>query len=443
MRLEDPTANQLKDLYHENCTACHAENAKARMTNPGPQIGECRKCHVEPATHTQAWISGGMDNMLHYIHWDSDIIAKDEGKDTNCGQCHHEYDEDKQELVYIQFAEEGCRSCHTPEPKEPVKSNLSEAFHGQCVTCHLENKEAQAERNGPLDCASCHGGPQRLEMQAKFADKLEGMDGILPRLPRNQPDAVLVMAKLPELPEDATRPTLMYPVPFNHELHEQATDACRDCHHETLKSSCTDCHTLQGSEQGGYITLDRAMHAPDSKSSCVGCHNEIKAGSLLCRLPHGHAARHRAPGFQLRLVPRQPGHPRPTSRRASSTDYADFTEMLIPAQADGRQPTGEPVVVPEDKEGRAALAQRLIDQRPKEALLIAEEDIPDVVRIDVLADEYQPAELPHRKIVMSMMERNERRFSGHHFPRNAGDHVPGVPPQQPSLQDPAELPILP
>lgn len=406
MRLEDPASNRLKDLYHDNCTACHAENAKARMANPGPQIGECRKCHVEPATQTQAWVSGGMNNMLHYIHWDSDLIAKDEGKDTNCGQCHHEYDEDKQELVYIQFAEEGCRSCHTSEPKEPVKANLAEAFHGQCVTCHLENKEAQAERNGPLDCASCHGGPQRLEMQAKFADKLEEMDGVLPRLPRQQPDVVLVAAKLPERPQDATQPSLMYPVPFNHELHEQATDACRDCHHETLKSSCTDCHTLQGSEQGGYITLERAMHAPDSKSSCVGCHNEMKqdpsCAGCHAAMPQGTeppasscALCHVNPDI---LTQRPAGH--------QSTDYTDYTEMLIPAQADGRQPAGEPVVVPEDKEGRIALAHELIIDRRQKAspLLIAVEDIPDVVRIDILADEYQPAELPHRKIVMSMME---------------------------------------
>lgn len=422
MRLEDPAANQLKDLYHDNCTACHAENAKARMANPGPQIGECRKCHVEPATSTLAWVSGGMDNMLHYIHWDSDLIAKDEGKDTNCGQCHHEYDEDKQELVYIQFAEEGCRSCHSAEPKEPVKSNLAEAFHGQCVTCHLENREAQAERNGPLDCASCHGGPQRLEMQAKFADKLEEMGGILPRLPRQQPDAVLLAARLPELPEDAARPTLMYPVPFNHELHEHAANTCGDCHHETLKRSCTDCHTLQGSADGGFITLERAMHAPDSTRSCVGCHNEMKAdpscAGCHAAMPRGTEPPASSCGLchvnpQILTQQQRPVTSTEVTPSDPAVDFTSYTEMLIPVprqqphapeQISERQPAAEPVVIPDDKEGRAALAQRLIGIRPEHALLVAEEDIPDVVRIDVLANEYEPAELPHRKIVMSMME---------------------------------------
>ncbi|TVR00293.1 MAG: cytochrome c class III [Desulfovibrionales bacterium] len=403
MRLEDPSANQLKDLYHDNCTACHAENARARMANPGPQVGECRACHSEPRDYTQAWVSGGMDNMLHYIHWDSDLIPKDEGKETNCGQCHHEFDEETEELVYVQFEEEGCRSCHSASPKDPVKSNLAEAFHGQCVTCHLDNKEAEAERNGPLDCASCHGAPQRLEAQVRMAEKLEEMGGVLPRLPRNQPDAVLIAAKLPDLPEDATRPTLMYPVPFNHELHEHATDACRDCHHETLKQSCTDCHTLKGSEQGGFISLERAMHAPDSKHSCVGCHNELKTDPS-CAGCHAAMPQGTEPPASSCAVCHVNPNILTQSPAERQVSYTDFTEMLIPAQVDGRQPASEPIEIPEDKEGRMALAHELIINQRQEPLLIAEEDIPDIVIIDVLANEYQPAELPHRKIVMSMME---------------------------------------
>ncbi|SDB37408.1 Cytochrome c7 [Desulfonatronum thiosulfatophilum] len=404
MRLEDPPAEQLKNLYHQNCTSCHAGNAAAGMRNPGPQIGECRKCHAEP-TSAQEWVSGGMDNMLHYIHWSSDLIPKDEGEETNCGQCHHDYDPDKEELVYTRFTEEGCRSCHTSEPQEPVKSNLAEAFHGQCVTCHLDQREANAERNGPLDCASCHGTAQSLEMRTKNQQRLAEMDGVMPRLPRNQPDAVLLTAKMPEN-TNGTRPTLMYPVAFNHELHEHQTDACGSCHHETLKSSCTDCHTLQGTEQGGYITLEKAMHSAQSTYSCVGCHNELK-NDPSCAGCHAAMPRGTEPPAASCAVCHV--NPDTTNRNnnEAAQDYSDYTEMLIPAQPNGRMPPREPFVLPEDKEGRAVLAQQIIDRRPSKPLLISVEDIPDVVIIDVLADEYQPAELPHRKIILSMMEKME------------------------------------
>ncbi|MDO5538238.1 MAG: cytochrome c3 family protein, partial [Desulfovibrionaceae bacterium] len=69
----------------------------------------------------------------------------------------------------------------------------------------------------------------------------------------------------------------MQPVVFNHLIHEKAVSDCETCHHTGEPQSCSDCHTLTGSEEGGNITLERAMHArniaPRAKgvtpSSCV------------------------------------------------------------------------------------------------------------------------------------------------------------------------------
>lgn len=409
MRLEDPDANTLKNLYHDNCAGCHAKNAAARLPKTGPQVGQCRQCHVERPVYTEARVSGGMDNILHFRHWNNTKqIPLDQGQETNCGQCHHEYDKEKQELVYIKFAEEGCRSCHTAEPAGDVKKNINEAFHGQCVTCHLNLKQAEAEKTGPLDCASCHGAPQVEEMKLKNKELLAEMGGLLPRLPRKQPDAVLLTAKLPE-ETDKTKPTLMHPVAFNHELHEHKTEACRNCHHETLKRSCTDCHSLQGSEDGGYVSLERAMHQADSPHSCVGCHNELK-NDPSCAGCHAAMPRTAEPAAGscglCHVNPdilRQPAR-QPAMAAEEPEEYVSYMEMIIPAKPAGA--TDAPLVeIPQDKEARAALAQQIIDLRPAEPLLIAVEDIPDIVKIDVLADEYQPSELPHRKIVLSMMQK--------------------------------------
>lgn len=74
----------------------------------------------------------------------------------------------------------------------------------------------------------------------------------------------------------------MQPVVFNHLIHEKAVSDCETCHHTGEPQSCSDCHTLTGSEEGGNITLERAMHArniaPRAKgvtpSSCVSCHEQ-------------------------------------------------------------------------------------------------------------------------------------------------------------------------
>lgn len=61
---------------------------------------------------------------------------------------------------------------------------------------------------------------------------------------------------------------------FNHKKHEDAVGDCDVCHHTGSQEPCSTCHTSQGSPEGGYVQLSQAMHAAQSKSSCVGCHGK-------------------------------------------------------------------------------------------------------------------------------------------------------------------------
>ncbi len=73
----------------------------------------------------------------------------------------------------------------------------------------------------------------------------------------------------------------MRPAVFNHLIHEKKIEDCQACHHTGDQVACSSCHTVEGKEEGKFITLERAMHAEniakrdkDTPSSCVSCHVE-------------------------------------------------------------------------------------------------------------------------------------------------------------------------
>ncbi len=75
----------------------------------------------------------------------------------------------------------------------------------------------------------------------------------------------------------------MRPVVFNHYVHENAVENCESCHHTGDTVACSSCHTVEGTEEGNFITLERAMHADSiakrsgdaaTPASCVSCHTQ-------------------------------------------------------------------------------------------------------------------------------------------------------------------------
>jgi hypothetical protein len=384
--VKEAQPSALKDVYHEGCISCHAKDRAEDAEAYGPQAGECRKCHQEDPEYTAARVAPDMDNALHFRHWGSKEIPDDEGYKTNCGSCHHQYDKASDKLVYVKFEEEDCSYCHTANPdlEGEVKLDTVEAFHSQCVVCHKQMKEAKVEKAGPTDCAGCHGEKAWAKLQAKNAEMLKKLGGELPRLPRKQPDAVLMVPPKPEDQAQAEKPEQQaqaMPVAFNHLLHERETDSCEQCHHKSVKS-CAECHTLQGAEDSDFISLEQAMHQPDSEHSCVGCHAEQQQAAECAGC---HAA----------------------MKQTATPEAGACQSCHLESRTRDAESVGADAVVlplPEDKETRQAMAKKIVAKRPDEPLLAAKKDIPEKVTIDALADEYKPSEMPHRKIVLKLVE---------------------------------------
>lgn len=372
MRAENGNPDQLKEIYHNGCLSCHTKEAAAGKKT-GPQVGECRSCHqLDPEVKAEH-ATARMDNTLHFRHWNSKIIKNDKGQDTNCGSCHHEYDKATQKLVYVKGQEDGCVTCHTAKPEGDVKTNTSEAFHGQCITCHKNLAASNAKAYGPIQCAGCHGTSEAADINADDAKLLEKMGGTLPRLPRKQPDAVLLTAPAPK--ENAGNTGAkgeMIPVAFNHKAHENVTASCASCHHKTLKKSCSECHTDRGSKEGGFVSLDQAMHNPDSSRSCVGCH-AIQQKDPKCAGCH-------------ELMPKAALKSKESCVVCHNGPKGDTNPAALNASA------------------KAELAKDLISERPTSPTMLDTADIPEFVTINALENEYKACKLPHRKIILALVE---------------------------------------
>jgi hypothetical protein len=406
MRTEDLDPAALKELYHNGCIGCHAEDVAAKAESAGPEAGECRTCHVAAPEYADARQPVNLNNALHFRHWGSKIIPSDKDQETNCGSCHHEFDKTAQKLVYVKYEEESCGYCHTDTPEGDVKHDRVAAYHAQCVNCHNSLEKAKAEKYGPTQCAGCHGAEKQAATQENLSEMIEKLDGELPRLPRKQPDAALLTPPLP--PQDEPQPTPeqlagLMPVAFNHIDHERNTESCSDCHHKSVKA-CLECHTVTGAEEGNFISLEQAMHQTNSTKSCVGCHAE-KQSDPTCAGCHAAIPTAAVPAEKtcatchLTVAPTREPQSGPVTL---SDESEESTDAVQPIQAAPRPLLTLPL--PEDKEVRQALAKELVAARSTEQLLLKVDDIPEKVVIGVLADEYKPSEMPHRKIVLTMLE---------------------------------------
>jgi len=198
MRLKDTTRQEVMDIYHNNCIACHKET-KAAKEKSGPL--ECGECHQQQATVISSWQPIGMDKSLHYRH--------SKAMDKKCEKCHHEYNEKTKKLFYAKDQEGTCRYCHRSKTEEN-RISLRQASHRACVECHRE-RTAKNETAGPFNCESCHEPSQQ-----KLIEKVKDV----PRMNLNQPDFVFVKTSATDK-EKVNPLTLMNLVPFHHKAHEQ------------------------------------------------------------------------------------------------------------------------------------------------------------------------------------------------------------------------------
>ncbi len=364
MRLKDTVKQEVMDIYHANCIACHRETAAAKEKT-GPVV--CGECHQDKRAVTSVWQPIGMDKFLHYRH--------SKAQDEKCEKCHHQYNELTKELFYAKGKEGTCRYCHKEVTVEN-RISLRQASHLGCIDCHRKTL-AKFDDAGPVTCGGCHD-PARQ----KLIEKLK----VVPRMKLNQPDTVFVKTTKSGIQNSSTV-TRMKRVPFNHKAHENYNDTCRVCHHANL-NACVQCHTLQGTKEGDQVNFEQAIHRVNTQMSCLGCH-DLNQRDSKCAGCHGGFAKARR---QQDLTACQACH------------SADVTQVM------------ESVQHTEEKQ----LAAMLLDSRTPVTDTFADSDIPENVEIKTLMNKYGPVKLPHRKIVQTLFNniKNDKLVQYFHRDKN-------------------------
>lgn len=345
-RLTDGSAEMVMNTYHEQCISCHRRTAEDKMKS-GPVT--CGACHSEIPKYFSNRKPMGLDNSLHARHT--------KALENKCELCHHEYDAQAKKLIYVKEKEGTCRYCHQQTTQEN-RIAYPIAAHIACIDCHRKT-EATGKKAGPVQCASCHDP----SAQAKI-EKLKE----IPRLNRKQPDTVLLKTSKEATLQDAK---LAF-VPFDHKAHETYSDTCRVCHHKQM-SNCIVCHTLGGTKDGKFITLEKAMHARNDAASCMGCH-DLKKADIACAGCH-------TPMAQKRLSEALCIQCHQADRRSLDTQL---------------QPIEDAVLAKSLLEARKPVPAVLNEQMMK--------DVPEKIVIQALSDKYQPVDFPHRKIVITLLK---------------------------------------
>ncbi len=345
-------------IYHDNCVGCHQDSLDSGKGG-GPLSGDCRSCHNRKPTATSARQPVPFDKSLHYRHASSSFMVTDSGaENTTCEACHHKYDQELQKTVYVKGKEETCRYCHHPTQTKDVRS-LRAASHVACINCHQQKIDA-SQKAGPVNCGGCHDSTEQKKI--KIVKEV-------PRLKRNQPDAVLMASwmKRPD-PDAASVDNQLGAVAFNHQTHETKTPKCTTCHHQSLER-CSQCHTETGHKKGGFVRLESAMHAPQTEKSCRGCHRRAQK-SPKCAGCHG------------------------------SIPARKFADMACNNCHTVGQ-TGSGVLAMSELE-QADLARETLNAASLKPIIPSDEQIPETVTIKSMVDKYEAATFPHRRIIRKL-----------------------------------------
>jgi len=374
-RLKDDSKKAVMDIYHDNCTACHQQTAAAGE-KAGPVV--CTGCHQEREL-ASSWKEIGLDKSLHSRH-----VKAQENK---CEVCHHQFDPAAKKLVYVKGKEDDCRYCHQDKTVDNVISMRLTA-HTQCIDCHRK-RLAQNQDAGPAFCGGCHDAGLQAKIQ-KLKD--------IPRLMRGQPDATIIQA-VKSGGEKVAPFTRMSVVPFNHIGHENYSSTCRACHHSSMEA-CGKCHTLQGSKDGKFVNLQTAMHRVNAQASCLGCHDGFQADK-------------RCAGCHASMPRKDP------------PELAGCVSCHMPKPA-AATPQTEP----------KAMAAMLLEDRKPVTATFADEDIPEAVEIKGLSKQYEPAKLPHRKIVQTLVKNLKDSKLAGYFHRDPGTVCQGCHHNSPIAKKP-------
>lgn len=370
-----------KEAFHNACVTCHQERA-AQSKSTGPvELSSCGSCHMEPVPYKSNLRQVRMPQAIHSLHTNTKMIPPKDGDKDNCYVCHHSViDQDGKTLILERGKEQACFSCHLEE-KSGNTPKLEVASHQSCLSCHATRAVAGKE-TGPTNCSVCHAAPLATE---KRTDNL-------PRLDRGQPDKLFILPAA--APGEALPNTQMPAALFNHKAHEQVVTNCSTCHHARI-DKCSSCHTLSGSEKANFVNLYQATHTQGGMETkrtlknaespsiwgpgrtCNSCHLETAAKKLEC------VGCHSRPSLKA-------------SKDGCATCHVAVT-------GSGYTPVSNQELQNLKKAGLNMLISRAENTRSLRQIKVNLDDIPDVVTVGVLAKEYAPVKLPHRKIVKALL----------------------------------------
>ncbi|MCT4536399.1 sulfate respiration complex hexadecaheme cytochrome HmcA [Halodesulfovibrio sp.] len=338
-RTSDLSAKELQDLYHKNCVGCHVDMANSGM-DTGPLESECRACHNPNPDAKAKVIPVQMDKALHERHISSKKIVVP-AMDKNCGACHMNIDLSAGTATYKPNTEDADNGYGKGFL---IYKCPNAAAHTSCIGCHMEESKKDSAFTGPISCGGCHGVKAEKEA-SKVTPK---------RLFRGQPDAALIVP-------DTTAKSDIAPVAFDHKFHEANVEKCGTCHVNGI-----------GNEQYGFKPLYGDMHDAQSTASCVGCHAKLVAQDASCAGCHS-------------MIP-----------------VKNFNEKSCATCHNANGVTAEQAAKM-SKEERNAVAAAVIAAREAGKVAYTAEEIPEFVKIDALADKYEASNMPHRKIVETML----------------------------------------
>ena len=180
----------------------------------------------------------------------------------------------------------------------------------------------------------------------------------------------------------------MRPVVFNHYVHEGAVEDCTSCHHTEDTVACSSCHTVEGIEEGNFITLERAMHAENivkrsddaiTPKSCVSCHQE-------------NLKRRECAGCHSIV-------PNPPRTEAYCASCHDVTPNLTKDQF------MQGVAGELDSDENEELAAETVYMRKQKAKPVNQHLIPQKVLIDGIAKKYEGNLFNHKRHYSSLVKR--------------------------------------
>lgn len=404
-RLKDISRKEVMDVYHLNCIECHT-NMSAEGDKSGPVA--CGDCHKEDAISSSAQPMG-FDKSLHFRH--------SKAQEKKCEKCHHEYDEKAKKLVYVKEKEGSCRYCHM-EKTEDNRISMKLASHLSCIDCHRKTL-AKKLHAGPVKCSGCHD-PEKQKMIEKVAS--------VPRMERKQPDVTMITTGQKDLT------ARMNFVPFDHKAHEEYNDTCRVCHHAEM-DKCTKCHTLAGIKEGKHISIEQAMHQMGTEKTCMGCH-EIKQDDKKCAGCHVFMERARKQEASSCLKCHM-DQPQVVEVRGEVEDLT-YSNKTAPSDIGGSgivYYTVKPDTQMSEKE-LAKLADSVLKARKPVTETYKDEDIPEKVIIKEMVNKYGPVELPHRKIVNTLVKNIKDNKLASYFHSEKGTLCQGCHHNSPASKKP-------